>query len=150
VPWDVPFELPSEHQPRVGEGVFISSGQDAAVIAYGPVLLSSAYRAAMTLRERHRLSVAVINLPWLNAVAAPWLRRVVEPYEHIFALDNHHTIGGQADRIAAVLSEQSATRPRLHRLGIEDIPVCGTNQEVLAAHGLDTDSLVVRIRSILA
>jgi hypothetical protein len=38
---------------------------------------------------------------------------------------------------------------KLYRLGVDSIPECGTNQEVLDIHGLDYGSLIKAILNIL-
>jgi transketolase len=44
--------------------------------------------------------------------------------------------------IAAAIAELGLNKPpRLRRFGLRDFPVCGQNDEVLRAHGLDAQSL---------
>lgn len=62
----------------------------------------------------------------------------------------HYIKGGQGDMIAASLSRSfSNQRPVLRSLGLNKIPVCGQNNEVLKYHGLDADSFVDSIISSL-
>jgi transketolase len=145
VPWAVPFELPSEYRLELGVGTTLRPGSDAVFIAYGPVLLTEAYLAAERLAESG-LSVAVVNLPWLNRVHAPWLSHTVSGFGHVFSLDNHYPIGGQGDRIAEVMARAGFARwPRLHRCAIETVPGRGSNADVLHHHGLDAASLHDRV-----
>jgi transketolase len=147
VPWPVPFELPKDYRFEPGVGVVLRPGTDALLIGYGPVLLSEAYLAAERLAESG-LSVAVVNLPWLNRVHAPWLSHVLSGYPHVFALDNHHAIGGQGDRIAEIMARAGFARwPRLHRCAIEHVPSRGDHGQVLHELGLDAASLHDRVLS---
>jgi transketolase len=92
------------------------------------------------------LSVAVVNLPWLNRVHAPWLSHTVSGFGHVFSLDNHYLIGGQGDRIAEVMARAGFARwPRLHRCAIESLPGTGSDADVLHHHGLDATSLHDRV-----
>lgn len=141
LPWVLPFELPAAYKPQLGRGVALTEGNDAVIIAYGPVLLSAAVQAAQSLRDEHGLSVKVINLPWLNKVDAEWLAHEVGPCTKIFSLDNHYLIGGQGDRIAEILASGTLLGKTLHRVGLDEIPACGTNPEILKAHGLDSASI---------
>ena len=60
----------------------------------------------------------------------------------VFTLDNHFIRGGQGDTIGAALAAISdGPRPRLVQIGVNGIPACGTNYEVLAHHGLDAAGL---------
>lgn len=144
VPYEVPFELPADYTVAEGKGVPLTEGSDAVVFAYGPVLLSEAYRAAVELEKKHRLGVKVVNLPWLNTIDRAWLLDTVVSYQCTFSLENHYVVGGQGDRLCSALAEIGYIG-RLERFGITDIPVCGSNQEVLASYGLDWKSLAERI-----
>ncbi len=59
---------------------------------------------------------------------------------------NHYVTGGQADALASTLARLGFAGLRLTRLGVERVPECGTNDEVLRAHELDAASLARRIR----
>lgn len=146
LPWMVPFQLPADYRPQAGRGVTVEEGDEVAIIAYGPVMLSCAVEAARQLRVTGRAKPRVINLPWLNCLDAHWLRRALEGCRTVHSIDNQYVIGGQGDRIAAALAGGAAPGVSLHRVALTDVPLCGTNLEILQAHGLDSDSLV---RSVL-
>jgi transketolase len=149
VPCKVPFELPAAYRPAAGKGVALTEGRDAILFGYGPVLLSEAVRAAQLLAE-DGIGLRVVNLPWLNRVDRAWLAEAVAGHRRVFTLDNHYVTGGQGQMIAAALAELA---PRglegVTLLGVEDIPRCGRNDEVLRAHRLDAESLRQRIREAL-
>jgi transketolase len=152
LPWVLPYELPSNYIPKIGRGVALSEGSDVAIIAYGPVLLSSAIMAARQINIEFGLNIKVINLPWLNCVDADWLAQELDEILNIIALDNHYLIGGQGDQIANVLAHRLPGSKKLYRLGINKKPVCGMNAEVLAAHGLDQQGiyeLICKIRNLV-
>src|SRR6185369_6718862 len=73
VPLDLPYALPESYALRVGCGVALRAGEDVALVGYGPVMLSNAWRAADDLAAGG-LSAAVINLPWLNRIDDEWVR----------------------------------------------------------------------------
>jgi transketolase len=149
VPWDIAFDLPADYELREGRGVKIAGGDDAVVFAYGPVMLSEAAKASRLLRERSAASLAVINLPWLNRIDRAWLTDVVRDAPAVFTLDNHLVDGGQGDMILRTLAELSIVPKVVRRLGVTGIPVCGQNDEVLRAHGLDAESLSATIAAAL-
>lgn len=130
------FELPEGYNLRPGRGVFIKDGQDAAIIAYGPLMLGEAVKAAKVL-ESEGISLAVINLPWLNFIDEQWLAEATGKYKKVFTLDDHYVNLGQGMRIAGAI-----------HYGIEKLPVCGHNGEVLRHHGLDFRSLVEKIKLV--
>jgi len=97
--------------------------------------------------------LSVINLPWLNRIDREWFASVVRDTPAIFTLDNHFVDGGQGDMLLRTLAELCLPprRPRsiVRRFGVAGIPRCGTNDEVLRAHGLDAESLCDVIASAL-
>lgn len=149
LPWGIPYQLPQGYQPKPGQGVTLVEGTDIAVIAYGPVLLSAAVEAANILAKEKKISVKVINLPWLNRVDSVWLISEIGGCKRLCCLDNHYTIGGQADavtRVAVQLLE--GKKVKIHNFGIESIPPSGTNAEVLRAVQLDAAHLAQRLLEI--
>lgn len=142
-PWEVSYQLPQGYRPRVGQGVTLREGTDAAVITYGPVLLSAAIAAAEAVaKDKDKaVSVKVINLPWLNRVDAEWLKQAVAGCRRVVALDNHYSVGGQGDQIAKALSTVGAGHIEVKYCAIKDIPPSGTNPQVLRAVGLDAGSI---------
>jgi transketolase len=143
IPCQVPYRLPSSYRLERGRGVALTEGSDAVVFAYGPVMLSEAYRAAGMLRESRGIGLRVVNLPWLNVVDDDWLAAEIADVRAVFTLDDHYVAGGQGEYLAARLAELGLVPPAgLRRFGVRTIPACGQNDEVLRAHRLDAESLV--------
>ncbi|SCB42547.1 transketolase [Bradyrhizobium shewense] len=149
LPWDVSYSLPSNYKPKYGEGVVLTEGNDVVIIAYGPVMLSSAVRAARMVTETAKLSVKVINLPWLNVVSPSWMKRTVQNCRHVFSIDNHYVIGGQGDAIGRTLAGLGASIPYTC-IGLYDVPPSGTNQQVLERVRLDAVSVAQTITYALS
>ena len=150
IPVDIPFDLPADYRLVPGRGTVVRDGSDGAIIAYGPVMLAEAYRAAERLAKEEGLAFAVINLPWLNRIDHEWLREVAERYPVIFTVDDHYLEGGQGEKILAALAELGIdSLPRVRRFGLDRVPVCGQNPEALEAHGLDATSLAREIAATL-
>jgi transketolase len=151
IPVDVPFQLPAGYQLQEGRGVTLREGRDGVIVAYGPVMLSEAYRAAERLSAQQGVELAVVNLPWLNRVDGEWLREIGESYPWVFTIDDHYLAGGQGQLILARLAELGlATPPSVRRFGLSEVPLCGWNGEVLRAHRLDEESLAEEIAQSLS
>jgi transketolase len=132
VPWELGFEpRPGETLVR-GRGTVVRAEGDLVLVCTGPVLASQAWAVEYA---------AVVLLPWLRDVDGEWLAEVAEG-RRIVVLDNHWVRGGQGDAVRAALPERHVAI-----IGIERVPECGTNDEVLRAHGLDADSLRRRLTS---
>jgi transketolase len=150
IPFDIPFQLPAGYRLDYGKGVALSEGDDAVMFSYGPVMLAQAVKAAEILKKEHGLGLRVINLPWLNHVDTGWLRNSVEGFKYIFTLDDHFVKGGQGEMLACRLAEMGDIKDySLHRFGIEEIPACGLNDEVLQEHGLDAISVCNTIYALM-
>jgi transketolase len=142
VPCEIPFRLPAGYRLERGRGVVLRPGSSAVLFGYGPLLLAQAYRAAEALERGHGISLAIVNLPWLNEVDADWLRATVGAHTHVFTLDNHYIEGGQGQMLLARIAELGLAGQRhITRIGLTEIPVCGQNAEALRAHGLDAEGI---------
>ena len=148
VKWPLPFSLPESYRPELGRGVVVREGRDAVAFAYGPWMLSNAFEAADEIEKSTGVSIRVVNLPWLNRIDDTWVKEAVGSRRTIITLDNHYVHGGQGEMIAAAVA-RLALQPaaRVMSLGVTELPECGTNDEVLAYHGLDVAGLVKRLRT---
>jgi len=142
VKWDVPFDYPAGHVVREGQGWIVRDGADAVVFGAGPWLLANAHAAAAQVKAETGLDVRVVNLPWLNRVDPAWLREVIGGRRAIVTLDNHYVHGGQGEMLAAAVAGLGLEPAvRVERVGVRELPECGTNEEVLEHHGLDVAAL---------
>jgi transketolase len=139
VPMDLPYSLPASYALQVGRGVALRDGRDVALVGYGPLLMTQAWRAADELAS-HGVSAAVINVPWLNRIDEAWVADTFARFGAIVTLDNHYVALGQGVMIAAALA-RTGVRADVRSIGLADVPVCGSNAEVLAHHGLDAASI---------
>jgi transketolase len=120
-----------------------------ALVGYGPVLLSEAYKAAQIL-EGGGISLEVINLPWLNEIDPGWLRQALEGKTHLFTLDDHYAAFGQGQMVLAAAAELGLrSPPRATRMGLREVPSCGQNAEALRAHGLDAAGIAETVTRML-
>lgn len=139
VPLDLPYALPGDYALRVGRGALLRPGTDVALVGYGPLLLTNAWKAADELAGQG-VSAAVIDLPWLNRIDDEWVTDVLGRFPKIVTLDNHYLEFGQGVMVAAALA-RTGVRATVVPIGLTEVPACGTNAEVLAYHGLDGSSI---------
>ena len=147
VPLDLPYTLPESYVLEAGRGVTLRPGTDVAIVGYGPVLMTGAWRAADELSARGT-SAAVINLPWLNRIDDAWVREALGRFRLVVTLDNHYVTLGQGVMVAAALA-RNGVRAEVRSIGLTDIPACGTNAEVLEHHGLDGPSIARAIQACI-
>src|SRR4029453_2270252 len=86
------------------------------------------------------VSAAVINMPWLNRVDDEWVRTVLAKFPLVVKFEQNYGAMGKGVMIAAALS-RTHSQSDVRSLGLTDIPVCGSNAEVLEHHGLDAASI---------
>ncbi len=147
--WPLPFTLPAGYHVELGRGIVVREGTDAVAFGYGPWLLANAWEAAEILASQG-VSVKLVNLPWLNRVDTEWLRETLGGIRHVITLDNHYVHGGQGDMIAAAIAGMGLLpAAQVTRIGVTELPECGTNDEVLAYHGLDVAGLVRQVSRAL-
>jgi transketolase len=127
--------------PKRGWGRVLRPGKGLAFVGYGPTLLAEACTAAEIIEGETGRKTGIISFPWLNVVDPGWLRHIAGDYQALVILDNHYTVGALFDRIAATLALAGPMMLTLHSAGVDRIPRCGTNDEVVRAHGLDAGSL---------
>jgi transketolase len=137
VPWELGFAPPAPAPLAAGRGTVVREGARACVVCTGPVLLSQAVAAADRVGD-----VAVVSLPWLRDVDGAWLAAVAGDAP-LVVLDNHVARGGQGDAVRAALPGRAVAI-----WAVEGVPACGTNDEVLQAHGLDAGSLAGRLDAL--
>ncbi len=146
-PWELGFDPPVT-QLEQGRGTVLREGDDGVFVCTGPVLVSQAW-AACELLAGEGVRFGLAALPWLKDVDGAWLAEVAAGAP-IVCLDNHYVVGGQGD---AVLSALAAAAPesaaQVRKFGVDRVPVCGANDEVLRAHGLDAESVAARALSML-
>lgn len=139
------IELPSDYEFAAGRGMALTMGSDAAIVAYGPVMLHEALSANEILR-RQGFCLKVINMPWLNRFDRAWLNHELSSCRNIYVLEDHAPVGGLGDHLLAELHFAGLLgKNKLRKFGIEGHLACGTPQEALRYHGLDSESLAQRI-----
>jgi transketolase len=149
IPRMLDYKLPNDYSIVKGRGVRISGCEmaDIALISYGPVLLQESFSASQILRQEG-LTVAVYNFPWLNYVDGKWLTDEFQDYCMISIIDNHYIKHGLGETISAEYLRHRAPEdiaPNFLLIGMNEIPACGTNDEVLKYHELDASSIARKI-----
>ncbi|MEV4937187.1 transketolase C-terminal domain-containing protein [Streptomyces zaomyceticus] len=129
----------------VGRGQVLRTGGRAVAFGAGPVVLAQLLGAADLLAAQD-IELTVVDLPWHNRIDPAWLGELLTGIGHVFVVEHQYGSGGQADLIARHLLETGAGDGISFRgIGLTEVPRCGTDAEVLAAHGMDASHLARRI-----
>ncbi|WP_428966238.1 transketolase C-terminal domain-containing protein [Micromonospora fluostatini] len=133
--------------PAPGHGAVLRPGGRTVALGAGPLVLGQLLRAADVLAAEG-VDLTVVDLPWLNTVDPGWLGRLAGAADRILVVENHLGHGGHADTVGRALLELDLpTPPRLRGLGVNGVPVCGTDDEALHAHGLHAEQLAAVVRA---
>jgi transketolase len=143
------IELPDDYKLKKGYGVTLIEGSDAVIISYGPVMLNEALNASEILAA-NGFRLEVINMPWLNVIDNQWLNRVVSEFDWIFVLEDHSPVGGLGDSLfRQIVQARLAFLNHFQIFSVEGFPACGTPMEALKFHGLDGESIAIKIKSLI-
>jgi len=145
VRWALPFEPPEVDELVPGRGTVLRTGADGLFVAAGPVMVGGAWHAA-DLLAREGLELGVVSLPWLRDVDGAWLAEVAGGAP-IVTVDNHYLAGGQGDAVLAALAVAAPeAAARVTRIGVEEVPKSGENNETLHVHRLDGEGIAAQVR----
>ena len=145
VRWVLGFDPPEVAELVPGRGTVLQTGGDGIFVGAGPVMVGGAWRAAELLAE-DGLEFGVVSLPWLRDVDGVWLAEVAGG-ARIVTLDNHYLAGGQGDAVlAALAAEAPDAAARVTKIGVEEVPRSGENNETLRVHRLDGEGIAGRVR----
>ena len=84
-------------------------------------MLHETLTAAEILRARG-VSLAVVDMPWLNRFDGAWLEETVAPFEHLFVVEDHAPVGALGD---ALRRELAAAGDGLRRRGLARVRHAG-------------------------
>jgi transketolase len=148
VPWAVGFEPPEVEHLEPGRGTVLRSGTDLVFVAAGPVMVGGAWAAAGLLAAEG-IEAGVVSMPWLRGIDGAWVAEIADGAP-IVTLDNHYVSGGLGDGVlAALAADAPEAAARVQKIGVEEVPKSGENNEVLAAHGLDAEGIAARVKPLV-
>lgn len=150
IAWERPYEATPPSDLEIGQGYAVREGSDGVVVAYGPVMLAQAVRAADKVAADTGKELKVINLPFLNRVDGEWLASVMKDQPALFTVDNHYVNGGQGEKVLAAALAGGWHGKVARQFGLFDVPPGGAPDEVLAKLGLDAASLAQEMVSELS
>ena len=78
-----------------------------------------------------------------------WLQNAVIPLKAI-VIENHYTAGGLGQTIAThILAMKNSLVSRQLIFGLNEVPACGGNDQVMKFHQLDAASIAMRVKQSL-
>lgn len=150
IPVEIPFEYPSNHKMEKGVGSVISEGEEIVILSYGPVLLTEIWLSKKIL-SKSGVNPKIIAFPWLNQFSTEWVKDQLDNYKTIITVDDHYVEGGFGEKFIAnyIRSSENYNGKEIFSLGVNGIPVSGTNQEVLKHHKLSSHEIAKTVLSLI-
>jgi len=138
-----------EYEFKVGKGVELLPGDDAAIITTGAMVYDS-YMAAKELKKEE-ISVRVINIHTIKPIDRKIISKAARDTGVILTVEEHHIIGGLGDSVASVILENGVCKSiKFKRMGIDDV-FCsynGTYQDIKEHYGLTKKHIIKQLKEI--
>ncbi|MDA9069030.1 transketolase [Gammaproteobacteria bacterium] len=145
IPYQQTKLLNSTNSLDYGKGTILNSGRDITLITYGPIFSFISEEVTEILKNQG-IDLNVISTPWINRINMKWLEEAIGETSMVVTLENHYTESG----VGSLYISNMASAGLLHNrktlnIGIEELPQCGRNDEVLEYHGLTPVQISERI-----
>ncbi len=133
---------------KKGVSHILKKGKDALAIGIGPVVLGECLKSAENLKE-NGINVEIWNHPWLIDFDKNQLRQASKRKIPLIIIEDHYIKGGFGESLLSFLRLNNISFNKIKHIGIKNIPQTGFRQEALETQGLDSNSLISGIKSLL-
>ena len=131
----IPPFLPGEHF-EIGKGKVLSEGSNLLIVSTGSVT----YQVKQAIEQNLGLSITHLHMPSIKPFDRELLVRYAKQSQFVMTVEEHYIRGGLGSIVAEILSEENPMF--IYRIGVKDeYSGCGTDEELLDAHGLSTKEL---------
>ncbi|MDA9030962.1 transketolase [Candidatus Pseudothioglobus singularis] len=145
IPYEQTTELSQVSKFIPGQGECVRKGDDLMIICFGPILSFQAMQTAEILAD-NGIESTILVTPWINRIDTSWLRRILGNLPLVVTLENHFTESGAGSYYVKSMANSGLLKNRkVLTLGVDELPACGSNDEVLAFHGLTANMLASNI-----
>ena len=133
---------------EIGKGKVIKDGKDITIVACG-IMSGFSLQAAERLAEEG-ISVRVVDMFSIKPIDKELIEQCARETRAIITAEEHSVIGGLGSAVAEILARLGAGIP-MDMIGIPDCYTqSGSYNDLLAAYELNVDSIIKRIRKLLA
>ncbi|MBW2963489.1 transketolase family protein [Candidatus Woesearchaeota archaeon] len=130
---------------KIGKGTVLRQGKDVSVIGCGPVL----YQAILAAEKlKGKVDVEIVNMASIKPIDTNLIVKTAKKTGKVITIEDHQINGGLGSAVAEVLGENYPVK--MIRLGVRNsFGESGSPDELLKKHGLDAESMVKRILSLV-
>ena len=148
IPYETSEELENAEISIEGQGIKLNDGKDITLITYGPIFSYIGLKVR-DLLEKKNISLNLIAMPWINILDPGWFKLAISNTPMVVTLENHNINNGAGSHFINLALENSLiSNQRVTRMGIDSIPACGNNYEVLEFHNLTAEQISKRLEKI--
>ncbi len=123
---------------KMGKANMLLDGSDLTIIAAGETVYH-AYHAGLKLKEQG-ISARVLDMSCIKPCDKEAVIKAAQDTKRIITVEEHSMFGGQGAMVTEIISENPVP---VRIIGIPDENVVhGTNKEIFAHYGLDTEGIV--------
>ncbi len=145
VPYKQTEKLNTINSLETGIGDILEVGQDITLITFGPIFSYIAFEIKEILDEMD-ISLNIISTSWINKIDIPWLKKAIGETKMIVTLENHFKESGVGSLYTSEMASEGLLENRKSlNIGIDELPKCGRNEEVLEYHGLTAEQISKKI-----
>ena len=143
-----PFHHDQNFNFEIGKGEIVHEGSDCTIITCGIGVLQSVI-AAKELKNVDGLSVRVINMHTIKPIDKDIIVQAVKETRRIITIEEHNTIGGLGDSVAAVIAE-SGKGCAFTKIGLQDeFSMVGYPEDLYSHYKLDSNGIAETVREIM-
>ncbi len=144
---EVPEVFADAYEPKIGEGITLTDGDDATVIACG-VMVARAIEAARSL-ARQDIRLRVVEMHTIKPIDSDLVVRCAQETGALVTAEEHSIIGGLGGAVAECLAEQYPAP--LERIGVNDtFAESGPYLDLLDKYGMSVDAIMAAAQRAMA
>lgn len=128
----------------VGKGRLIKSGQQIAILSFGP--LGNLVADAVSIAEMHGIMVSHYDLRFVKPIDQELLHEVFKNHHTVITIEDGTVIGGVGSAVTEFMTEHNYSA-NIVRMGVPDHLIeQGSIAQLRTECGIDTDHLVAAIK----
>lgn len=135
---------------KIGKAINIKNGKKITIFSTGAIF-DEVYEAGRLLEERG-IEPSFYSFPTVKPIDRDTIVKCAERYDLIVTVEEHNIIGGFGSAVSEVLAEQSGTRARILRIGIDDkySSIVGSQKYLRDVYGLSARKIALKIMDIIS
>jgi transketolase len=126
---------------------YLKKGTDTCILSYGTIV-KKATEIAQRLEKENGESVSVVSCHTLKPLDKEGITNALQNHKRVIVLEEHVPHGGLGSRVKTIAWDIKADCDvKTYSLKDEFIHIYGTHDELLAAHGISTESICKNLMS---